>query len=81
MATDLRDDILKLAKGKATKSKIGSRKVPHRLKKFEWKRLEIALKNGVLKKKIGDRDALENVFIELMEAENRKAIIVNSKFL
>jgi len=79
MAVDLRDDILRLARGKSSRSKIGSRKTPHRLRNYEWIRLEIALKKGILVKKKSDREALINVYSELMKASNREPIITEDK--
>ena len=39
------DDVYNLAKGKPTKSKIGSRAIPARLNKHEWEQFEIAQKS------------------------------------
>lgn len=75
MAVDKRDDILRLAKGKASIKRIGSRSVAHRLNKHEWERLEIALRKGYLKVKKSDRSSLVNVYEELMEASGSKPII------
>lgn len=40
------DDVYRLAKGKASRKKIGSRAIPARLNKYEWKEFEIAQKKG-----------------------------------
>ena len=46
------DDVYNLAKGKPTKSKIGSRAIPARLNKHEWEQFEIAQTVGFIDYKV-----------------------------
>jgi hypothetical protein len=58
----VKDAIDKLRRGNATKSKIGSQSVPHRLNNREHKLFEIAKKRGYLAIKSGYRDAIINTW-------------------
>ncbi len=67
-------DIIQLSKGKASKNKIGSRTVPHRLNAFEQKEFEIAIKKGYLAYNSKTRLALQNTFEEYQRAKRLPAI-------
>lgn len=62
MKTLTKDDVEKLSRGKSTKSKSGSRAVPHRLTKDEREEFERAKKRGVLKPKRWHRENLINIW-------------------
>ena len=64
------DDIYRLAKGKASRKKIGSRAIPARLNKYEWKEFEIAQKKGFLKVNSKTRDSLKNIWYLYCKAKN-----------
>ena len=66
----LLDDVFRLAKGKASRKKIGSRAIPARLNKYEWKEFEIAQKKGVLKVNSKTRDSLKNIWYLYCKAKN-----------
>lgn len=64
------DDVYNLAKGKPTKSKIGSRAIPARLNKYEWEQFETAQKKGFLVVTDKTRWALQNIWVLYCEARN-----------
>lgn len=70
------DDVYNLAKGKPTKSKIGSRSIPARLNKHEWERFEIAQKKGFLVANDKTRWALQNIWVLYCEVRNIECTIV-----
>ena len=70
------DDVYNLAKGKPTKSKIGSRAIPARLNKHEWEQFEIAQKKGFLVVTDKTRWALQNIWVLYSEARGIECKIV-----
>lgn len=56
------EDIWKLVDGQASKSKIGSRNIPHHLRPHEKPILEKAIERGFMVLKPQDRPNLENIF-------------------
>ncbi len=73
------DDVGRLSRGKSTKSKIGSRRVPHRLNKLELEAFERAKKYGFLKyNKRKYSVSLLNVYNKYCEIKNIKPIIKES---
>lgn len=76
--TDTRDEVLKLTKGKATRSKIGSRAVPHRLTISERKKFEVAIQRGFLISKESDRENIKNCFIDYKRAEGFDPIVIEN---
>jgi len=65
-----KDDVYKLAMGKPTKHKIGSRAVAARLTKHEWKKFEIAQESGFLKVNSRTSQALKHIWHLYCLAEN-----------
>ena len=70
------DDIENLSNGKATKSKIGSRNTPHRLRKDEEKQFELAKKNGYLEIRYNQRVNVCNIFEKWCKAKEKNFIVV-----
>lgn len=73
-----KDDIANLIKGKASKNKVGSRTVPHRLNKIELIKFEKATKLGFLKYNSKTRLALINSFEEYQLASKNLSVKVNT---
>ena len=71
-----KSDILKLTRGESTRSKMGSRAVPHRLRKDESKRFELAIKKGFLELYESDRPNLLNVYKKWCEAEKKEPVFI-----
>ena len=72
-------DIIQLSKGKASKNKVGSRTVPHRLNAYEQKEFEIAIKKGYLAYNSKTRLALQNTFEDYQRAKRLPAIKLYEK--
>lgn len=71
-----KDDIEKLSRGKPTKSKIGSRRIGHRLTQKERLLFEAAQRQGFLKIPVtGSRPNLLNIYRLWCQAEGRECII------
>ena len=76
------DDVERLSKGLSTKSKQGSRKIPHRLTIKERTLFESAKKNGFLKiPYVGVRENLINIYKKWCEVKGREAEIRYEKEL
>lgn len=73
-----KDDIANLIKGKASKNKVGSRTVPHRLNKIELIKFEKATKLGFLKYSSKTRLALLNSFDEYLFTTKKISLKVNT---
>lgn len=72
-----RDDVEKLSRGKASRSKAGSRGVAHRLTERERALFESAKKNGFLKIPLsGARENVRNVYRKWCEATGQTAVIL-----
>ncbi len=56
------EDLISISKGKASIRKIGSRKVPHRLRQNEKIKFELALKKGFLDIDFKTRDNVINLY-------------------
>jgi hypothetical protein len=74
-STEIRDDILRLSRGKKTKNRIGSRRIAHRLNKTEQEKFEVAIRKGYLQIR-GMRTALRNTFCEYQNALGLPGIIL-----
>jgi hypothetical protein len=61
-----------LRKGKASGAKIGSRKTPHHLYKYEEEKYERALKNKYLEIEQNERINLQNLWSKVCIAKNWK---------
>jgi hypothetical protein len=71
-----KDDIDKLSRGKPTKSRIGSRRIGHRLTQKERLLFEAAQRQGFLKIPVtGSRPNVLNVYRLWCQAEGRVCII------
>lgn len=72
-----KDDVEKLSRGEATRSKAGSRGVGHRLSVRERALLEAAKKQGFLKIPLsGARENVRNVYRKWCEATGETAVIL-----
>ncbi len=75
-AKPTKEDIEHLSRGKATRSKIGSRRIPHRLTIKERRLFEAAQRQGFLKIPVtGARPNVLNIYRLWCEAEGRECII------
>jgi hypothetical protein len=71
------DDVLALSKGRKSRSKEGSRMLPHRLTQSERVKLAVAQKRGYLKLPLKTlRDNLLNVYKLWCQATNRELIVI-----
>ena len=71
-----KDDIDKLSRGKPTKSRIGSRRIGHRLTQKERLLFEAAQRQGFLKIPVtGSRPNVLNVYKLWCQAEGRECIV------
>lgn len=71
-----KDDIEKLSRGKSTKSKIGSRRIGHRLTQKERLLFEAAQRQGFLKIPVtGSRPNVLNVYKLWCQAEGWECIV------
>ena len=72
------DDVESLSRGRPSRSKEGSRMLPHRLTQAERVKLEVAKKRGYLKLSLNaPRDNLINVYKLWCQATNREFIVRN----
>ena len=79
MSRQINDDVERLSRGKSTQSKIGTRRVPHRLTQKERILFEAAKRQGFVKVPVaGIRQNLLNVYRLWCDAEGRDCIIVDS---
>lgn len=70
------DDVESLSRGRPSRSKEGSRMLPHRLTQAERVKLEVAKKRGYLKLPINaPRDNLINVYKLWCQAKNIEFIV------
>lgn len=75
-----RDDIEKLSRGQATKTKIGSRRIGHRLTQKERLLFEAAKKQGFLKIPItGLRPNVLNIYRLWCQATGRDCIVKDGR--
>lgn len=79
MAEHILDAINYISKGKSTRLKIGSRAIPHRLKKSEREQLERALGKGFLELKKFDRINVVNIFEKFCDALGKHILIVEER--
>ncbi len=79
MSQPAKDDIERLSRDKSTRSKIGSRRIPHRLTQKERILFESAQRQGFLKVPVtGIRANVLNIYRLWCDAEDRDCIIVDS---
>ena len=79
MSQQIKDDIERLSRGKSTQSKIGSRRVPHRLTQKERILFEAAKRQGFLKVPVaGIRPNVLNVYRLSCGAEDRDCVILDN---
>jgi hypothetical protein len=79
MSRQIKDDVERLSRGKSTQSKIGSRRVPHRLTQKERILFEAAKHQGFMKVPVaGIRPNVLNIYRLWCDAEGRDCIIVDS---
>jgi hypothetical protein len=72
-----KDDVEKLSRGKASRSKAGSRGVGHRLTEKERALFEAAKKQGFLKIPVtGARENVRNVYQKWCQATSQTAVIL-----
>jgi hypothetical protein len=72
-----RDDVESLSRGQRSRSKSGSRRIPHRLTQAERVKFEVAKKRGYLKLPINaPRENLINVYRLWCEAAGSECVIV-----
>lgn len=72
-----KDDVENLSRGKASRSKAGSRSVGHRLTSRERVLFEAAKRNGFLKiPHSGARDNVRNVYLKWCEATGETPVIL-----
>ncbi|MEI7577411.1 MAG: hypothetical protein WCK51_10990 [Armatimonadota bacterium] len=74
-----KDDVERLSRGEATRSRAGSRGVGHRLTVRERALFEAAKKQGFLKIPVtGARENVRNVYRKWCEATGQTAVILES---
>lgn len=71
------EDVENLSRGRPTKSKIGSRSVPHRLTKTERGQFERAKNRGYMTIKPNQRQNLGNIWFDWCDVNNIPCIILN----
>ena len=71
-----KDDVLRLAKGKATSERVGSRAIPHRLNQLEMVKFGVAKEKGFLEVPEAHRVALRNTWNNWCEASGNPTIVV-----
>jgi len=82
MSKPTKDDVERLSRGKSTRSKIGSRQVPHRLSQKERILFEAAQRQGFLKvPAVGIRPNILNIYKLWCDAEGIDCIVVDSSKL
>jgi hypothetical protein len=75
-----KDDVERLTRGLPTKSKIGSRRIGHRLTQKERLLFEAAQRQGFLKIPVtGSRPNVINVYKLWCQAEGREFIVVGGR--
>jgi len=73
-----KDDVERLSRGKSTRSKIGSRQIPHRLTQKERILFEAAQRQGFLKVPVaGIRPNVLNIYKLWCDAEGKEYIVIN----
>lgn len=72
----LKDDIRRLSKGKASRSKIGSRAVPHRLTQEEQKQIDLAMKKGFLEVQEHQRINAQNIYQKYAQVNNWLSVVI-----
>ncbi len=71
-----KDDVERLSRGQATRAKIGSRRIGHRLTQKERQLFEAAQRNGFLKIPVtGIRPNVMNVYRLWCAAEGREFVV------
>ncbi|MCP9908068.1 hypothetical protein KBY72_12905 [Cyanobium sp. BA5m-21] len=79
MSKPTKDDIERLSRGKSTRSRIGSRQIPHRLTKKERILFEAAQRQGFLKVPVaGIRPNVLNIYKLWCDAEGKDCVVVDS---
>lgn len=82
MIRPTKDDVESLSRGMSTRSKIGSRQVPHRLTQKERILFRAAQRQGFLKVPVaGIRSNVLNIYKLWCDAEGKDYIIVKAKKL
>jgi hypothetical protein len=74
MAEDFKDAIISISKGKSTRTKIGSRAVPHRLRQDERLSVARALELGFLELYPWSRDNSVNIFKKMCASLGKRPI-------
>ena len=76
-----KDDVQSLSRGHSSRSKCGSKHIPHRLTQRERIKFQVAQKRGFLKMPINHtRDNLINIYRLWCESTGQKCIIVGEKY-
>ena len=79
MSKPTKGDIERLSRGKSTRSRIGSRQIPHRLTQRERILFEAAQRQGFLKVPVaGIRPNVLNIYKLWCDAEGKDCIVVDS---
>lgn len=79
MSKSTKDDVERLSRGKSTRSKIGSREIPHRLTQKERILFEAAQRRGFLKVPVaGIRPNVLNIYKLWCDAEDKDCIVAYS---
>ncbi|MCP9804361.1 hypothetical protein KBY75_12365 [Cyanobium sp. T1G-Tous] len=79
MPKPTKGDLERLSRGKSTRSRIGSRQIPHRLTQKERILFEAAQRQGFLKVPVaGIRPNVLNVYKLWCDAEGKDCIVINS---
>jgi hypothetical protein len=79
MSKPTKDDLERLGRGKSTRSKIGSRQIPHRLTQKERILFKAAQRQGFLKVPVvGIRPNVLNIYKLWCDAEAKDCIVVDS---
>lgn len=82
MSKSTKDDVERLSRGKSTRSKIGSRQIPHRLTQKERILFEAAQRQGFLKvPAAGIRPNVLNIYKLWCDADGKDCIVVDSNKL
>lgn len=68
MAENIKDSVFKISRGSASRNKIGSKNIPHRLRKEEKQIIKRALKYGFLEYRNNNRENILNIYSKLCEA-------------
>jgi hypothetical protein len=82
MSKPTKDDVESLSRGKPTRSKIGSRQIPHRLTQKERILFEAAQRQGFLKVPVaGTRPNVLHIYKLWCDAEGKDCIVVDTGIL